>query len=190
MNGASNKKRWLSRAGKHATQANRLINIARRLKIIPSMADAIKKDANVKNNEETLRAYLKEAAILMRPSKDAEKQKDKVEERKDGGEMLMKDILTLDLNNSIHAAKCLRVADKHKVIAAKWRSQAQAEDRRMAKEENADPKKGIKRMAKQISTHSANSLRYVARDAKAAEGKKAGALTANPKIIDGVITRA
>ena len=90
--------------------------------------------------------------------------------------MLLKEILTLDLNNSIHAAKCLRVADKHKVIAAKWRSQARAEDRRMAKEENADPKRGLKRLAKQISTRSANSLRYVARDAKAAEGKKAGAL--------------
>ena len=110
-------------------------------------------------------------------------------ERMDG-EMLMKEILTLDLNNSIHAAKCLRVADKHKGIAAKWRSKAQAEDRRIAKEENADPKKGLKKLAKQISTHSANSLRYVARDATAAEGKKAGALTANPKIIDGVITRA
>ena len=52
----------------------------------------------------------------------------------------MKEILTVDLNNSIHAAKCIRMADKHKAIAAKWRSQAQAEDRRMAKEENADPK--------------------------------------------------
>ena len=86
--------------------------------------------------------------------------------------MLMKEILTLDLNNSIHAAKCLMVADKHKVIAAKWRAQAQAEDRRTAKDENADPKKGLKRLAKQISTHSANSLRYVARDEKAADGKR------------------
>ena len=83
--GRAIKQRWLSRVGEHATQATRLINIARRLQIIPSMADAIKKVANIKNNEETLRAYLTEAAILMRPSKDAEKQKDKVEEGKDGG---------------------------------------------------------------------------------------------------------
>ena len=139
--GLVRKKRWLSRAGKHATQANRLINLARRMQAIPSMLDLSKKEANVKNNEETMKAYKKEAAILMKPSKDAVKQKDEQEERKDGGEKLLQEILSVDLKNSIHAAKCIRVAEKHKSIAAKWRNQALAEDRRKAKEENADTKK-------------------------------------------------
>ena len=106
------------------------------------MTDVSKKRANDKNNEETLRAYLKEAARLMKPSKDVERQKDKEEERKDGGEKLLQEILTLDLKNSIHAARSLRVAEKHNIIAANRRNQALAEDRRKAKEENADPKKG------------------------------------------------
>ena len=85
VDGVDKKKRWLSRAGKHATQANRLINIARRMKATPSMTDVSKKRANEKNNEETLKAYFKEASCLMKPSKDIERQKDKEEERKDGG---------------------------------------------------------------------------------------------------------
>ena len=51
-------------------------------------------------------------------------------------------------------------------------------------------KKGPKEIAKQTSNHTANSLRYVARDAKAAGGRTIGTVTANQKIIDGVITRA
>ena len=54
----------------------------------------------------------------------------------------MQDILTVDIKNPIHAAKALRIAEKHKAIANKWRSQAQAEDRRRAREENADAKTG------------------------------------------------
>ena len=99
-------------------------------------------------------------------------------------------MMTLDLLNPIYIAKALRAAEKHKAIASKWRNQAQAEDRRRAKEEHADPKKGLKKVAKTISSQTANSLRYVIRDDKTADGRKAGTLTANPKIIDGIITRA
>ena len=116
------------------------------MQAIPAMIDLTKKEVNVKNNEETMKAYKKEAAILMKPSKDAIKQRDEEEERKHGGEKLLQEILSVDLKNSIHAAKCIRVAEKHKSIAAKWRSQAQAEDRRKAKEDNADAKKGLKQM--------------------------------------------
>ena len=102
----------------------------------------------------------------------------------------MQELLTLDPLNPIHAAKALRAAEKHKAIASKWRNQAHAEERRRAKEEHADPKKGLKKVAKKISSHTANSLRYVIRDDKTGDGRKEGTLTANPKIIDGVITRA
>ena len=98
--------------------------------------------------------------------------------------------MTIDLMNLVHAAKCLRIAEKHKTIADKWRRPTLVEARRRAKEENADPKKGLRKVAKQISKQAASSLRYVARDAKASDGGKAGTLTANPKVIDGVITRA
>ena len=157
VDGVSKKKRWQSRAGKHATQANRLINIARRMQARPSMAEASKKETNEKNNEDTLKAYLKEATILMKPSKDIEKQKDKDEERKNGGEKLLQEMLTLDLKNSIHAATCLRVDEKHKIIAAKWRDRAQAEDRRKAKEENVDLKKRAKTNC-QTNQHSFSQL--------------------------------
>ena len=56
-------------------------------------------------------------------------------------------MLTVDPKNPIHAAKALRAAEKHKAIASRWRNQAQAEDRRRAKDEHADPKKGLKKVA-------------------------------------------
>ena len=102
----------------------------------------------------------------------------------------MQEAQTIDLSNPLHIPRCLRIAEKHKQIVDKWKSRATAETRGCAKEENADPRRGLKKVAKQISKHAANSLRYVARDTKAADGRKAGTLTANPKIIDGVITRA
>ena len=108
----------------------------------------------------------------MKPSKDVEHKKDKEDERKDGGEKLLQEILTIDLKNPIHAAKGLRVVEKHKVIVGRWRNLAWAEDKRKAKEENADPKKGLTKVAKQISSQTANSLRYVARDDKVADGRK------------------
>ena len=184
------KKRWLSRAGKHSMQANRLICIARRMQAMITVTDVAKKKVNEANNKDTLDAYLKEAARLIRPCKDIAIKKDREEERKDGGEKLLQEMITMDLKNPIHAAKALRAADKHKVIASKWRNKAHAEDKKRANEEHADPKKGLKKVAKKISSQTANSLRYVIRDNKTADGRKAGTLTANPKIIDGVITRA
>ena len=79
----------------------------------------------------------------MRPSNDIENKEDKEEERKDDGEKLLQESLTVDLKNSIHAAKALRIAEKHKAIASKWRNRAQAEDRRRAKEENVDATTGL-----------------------------------------------
>ena len=102
----------------------------------------------------------------------------------------MQEAKTIDLANPLHVPRCLRIAEKHKKIADKWKNRAIAEARRFAKVENADPRRGLKKVAKQISRHAANSLRYVVRDTKAADGRKTGTLTANPKIIDGVITRA
>lgn len=170
--------------------ANRLVNITRRIQVASSVKDIAKRKANGDNSDCTLKAYVKEAARLMRPSKDIGNKKEHEEERQDGAEKLRREILTIDLKNPIHAARSLRVAEKHKAIAGKWRSHAHAEDRRRAKGENADPKKGLKRVAKQISSQTANSLRYVIRDDRAADGGKAGTLTAIPKVIDGVITRA
>ena len=62
VDGKNKKKRWLSRAGKHAMQANRLINIARRMQVPPSLTNEARKKANDENNEDTLRTYIKEAA--------------------------------------------------------------------------------------------------------------------------------
>ena len=70
------------------------------------------------------------------------------------------------------------------------RYQALSEERRAANEEHADPRKGLKKVATKISSHTANSLRYVVRDDKTCDGRKEGTLTANPKTIDVVITRA
>ena len=123
-------------------QANRLINVARRMQASSSITDLAKRKINKANNEDTINAYPKEAARLMRPSRGIEDKKEKEQERKDGGEQLMQEILTVDIKNPIHAAKALRIAEKHKAIANKWRSQAQAEDRRRAREENADAKTG------------------------------------------------
>ena len=86
IDGKNKKKRWLSRAGKHAMQANRLINVARRMQAMSSVTDLAKRKVNEDNNEDTLKAYFKEAARLIRPSNDIENKKDKEDERKDGGE--------------------------------------------------------------------------------------------------------
>ena len=147
VDGKDKKKRWLSRAGKHSMQANRLINVPRRMQVMSSVTDLAKRKCNEGNNADTLAAYFKEAARLMRPSKDIVNKKDKEEERKDGVEKLLQEMLTLAPLNPIHAAKALRAAEKHKAIASKWRNQAQAEDRRRAKEEHADLKKGLKKVA-------------------------------------------
>ena len=77
-----------------------------------------KKKVNEANNKDTLDAYLKEAARLIRPCKDIAIKKDREEERKDGGDKLLQEMITMDLKNPIHAAKALRAADKHKVIAS------------------------------------------------------------------------
>ena len=45
-------------------------------------------------------------------------------------------------------------------------------------------------MAKQIGGGSAKPLKIVARDVMTSDGGKEGTLTANPKVIDGVIIRA
>ena len=165
-------------------------------------ADKAKKKANDVNNSDTLKAYFKVGTRLgyvdgdtlqdqLSPQPDAADDvvDDRQEEKKDGGKQLMQEAKTIDLSNPMHVPRCLRIAEKHKKIADKWKNRATAEARRCAKEENADPRRGLKKVAKQISRHAANSLRYVARDTKAA-GRKAGTLTSNPKIIDGVITRA
>lgn len=149
VDGDNAKGRWVSRAGKHCAQANRLINIARRMQRMTSITDVDKKRTNEGYNTETLAAYRKDAARLMRPSKFITDEVGRDEERKDGGEKLMKDMTTLDLMNTVHAAKALRAAEKHKVIASMWRSKALAETRRSAKEEHAGPKKGLKKIAKQ-----------------------------------------
>ena len=47
---------------------------------------------------------------MMKPSKDVADKKEKEDERKDGGERLLQEILTIDLKNPIHAAKSLRAA--------------------------------------------------------------------------------
>ena len=121
---------------------------------------------------------------------DVGAEEERQEEKKDGGKQLMQEAEMIDPLNPLHIPRCLRIAEKHKKIADKWKSRATAEARRCAKEENADPRRGLKKVAKQISKHTANAVRYVARDMKAGDGRKAGTLTANPKIIDGVITRA
>ena len=83
------------------------------MQIPPSLTNDAKKKANDQNNEDTLKAYLKEAARRMKPTKDVENKKGKEDERKDGGEKLLHEMLTLDLKNPIHAAKGLRAAEKH-----------------------------------------------------------------------------
>ena len=133
-------------------QANRLINVARRIQANSSITDVVKRKINKANNEDTINAYLKEAARLMRPSRGIEDMKEKQQERKDGGEQMLQEILTVDIKNPIHAAKAIRVAEKHKGIANRWRSQAHAEDRRRAREENADAKGGQQKVAKRISS--------------------------------------
>ena len=59
-----------------------------------------------------------------------------------------------------------------------------------AKVENASPRHGLKRIGKQIGGGSAKPLKFVARDGKTNGGGEKGALTADPKAIDGIITRA
>ena len=93
------------------------------MQVPPSLTNDARKIANDENNEDTLNTYIKEAARLMKPSKDVENKKDKEDERKDGAEKLLQEILTIDLKNPIHAAKSLRAAEKHKAIAGKWRNQ-------------------------------------------------------------------
>ena len=39
IDGKNKKKRWLSRAGKHSMQANRLISVARRMQAMSSVTD-------------------------------------------------------------------------------------------------------------------------------------------------------
>ena len=112
------KKRWLSRAGKHSMQASRLINVARRMQAMSSVIGLAKGKINEGNNADTLAAYFKDAARLMRPSKDIVNKKDKEEERKDGVGKLLQEMLTLDPLNPIHAAKAFRAVEKHKAIAS------------------------------------------------------------------------
>ena len=94
----SDKKRWLSRAGKHATQANRLINVARRMKAPKLPVDDARKKINDTNNRETMRAYFKEGerlgyagddAVQDHPSPqldaDVGAEEERQEEKKDGG---------------------------------------------------------------------------------------------------------
>ena len=44
--GENKKGRWLSRAGKHSMQANRLINVARRMQKMSSVTDLTKQKCN------------------------------------------------------------------------------------------------------------------------------------------------
>ena len=163
-----------------------------------SRLEIAKKMANEANNSATMDAYIKEGVKLgydddIHSTDDDDKDDDatnKDDEKKDGGKQLLQEVRNIDTSNLMHAPRCLRCAAKHKTIADTWRKRAWAEAKRWAKKENADPKKGLKKVAKQISKHAANSLRYVARDDKVTDGGKVGTLTANPKIIDGVITRA
>ena len=53
-------------------QANRLINVARRMQANSSITDVVTRKINKANNEDTINAYLKEAARLMRPSRGIE----------------------------------------------------------------------------------------------------------------------
>ena len=103
---------------------------------------------------------------------------------------MLDEVKTIDPENVIHGAKLLRLAEKHKIIADSWRRKARAGFAKLAKQAHADPKHGLKKMAKKIGKPAANPLIYVARDDKAGDGGKVGTLTANPRVVDGIITRA
>ena len=108
VDGKDEKKRWLSRAGKHSMQANRLINVARRMQVMSAVTDLAKRKCNERNIADTLAAYFKEANTRLRPCKNIDNKKDREAERKDGVGKLLQEMLTLDPLNPIHAAKALR----------------------------------------------------------------------------------
>ena len=86
--------------------------------------------------------------------------------------------------------RCCECRKTHKTIAAKWREKQISQACKDAKAENASPRHGLKRIGKQIGGGSAKPLKFVARDGKTNDGGEKGTLTADPKVIDGIITRA
>ena len=84
----------------------------------------------------------------------------------------------------------MRMAEKHKNIVASWKSRQISLKCSEAKEANASPKHGHKRIAKQIGGGSAKPWKFGARDGMTNDGGRKGTLTANPSVIDGIITRA
>ena len=108
----------------------------------------------------------------------------------DGGKQLLEDFHELNFSEPIHAAKMLRMAERHKHIASSWKSRQIRLICSEAREANASPKQGLKRIAKQIGGGNAKPLKFVARDGMTSDGGRKGTLTANPNVIDGIITRA
>ncbi len=84
----------------------------------------------------------------------------------------------------------LRLAEKTRSIASSWDQQHKQLLFNHTKDINASPTKGIKSMARAVGSPPANSLKFVKRDGKTADGKAAGTITANQTTIDGIIARA
>ena len=125
-----NYKGWNRRAGKHTTQANRLINVARRMQAGGGIGEAERRKLNQELNLKTWEAYIKEAKAMGydkengkegHPHNKEEDDEEKVcdDEWMDGGKQILEEVRRTNIRCTIQAAKILRLAEKHKLIADK-----------------------------------------------------------------------
>ena len=199
-------------AGRHFAQANRLINVARRMKCARAAGvTEERKTANLQQNIDTVAAYLTQAAILeVIPSKrqkldssqgtdvgdsssrvqqestegDADDQGSKVSEH------CKRQLLDTRPDEPIHAAKILMLAEKHKQEAQRLSEAAKSEMQQQARLRHDDAKRGVKHISRTLDRAAAPPLRFVRRDSQCTDGGTEGSFTTDPRQIDGVVMRA
>lgn len=114
------------RAGKHVAQANRLVNIARRMQVCRAAGHAVhKKETNERLNNETFKVYVKQA---MDSSKDEEHQDALMKNGKQVSEACMEASTTVRIREPTHAAKVLKLADAHREVVAKMMNAVKIEN--------------------------------------------------------------
>ena len=134
----------------------------------PSDGASREKELSSKNpNGRTKVAYFKQTRQMITIAVNSGNES---EEILDGRKQLLEDFQEAYINELIHAAKILRMAEKHKNIVVSWTSRQISLKCSEAEEANASPKHGLKRIAKQIGGGSAKPLEVVARDGMTNDG--------------------
>ena len=170
----------------HTKQRNRLLHVARRLKVRASCENNGKMQIDC-DNRATLNAYGKDAAKLAK-AKACCKDGDKEEDIKAQAAAAAEEVETIDLSNVLKGPKLEMLAKLHGSWSDVYVNEA-ASITRASNRDKYEGKDGIKHTSKALRGPSAAPLLHVKRD-RWCKGQVEGSITTSPMEIDSIVRRA